>query len=180
MSSVEVKDNGYAKLLQQVRGTVPVVRVGVFGERAARVHAVSKKREKDSKKKQKKKTNEEETDTKTVELITLGQLADWLENGNETMPGRRWLSGYVEANKARILDMLNVTATNLLAGKLTNEKAMRLIGLQIVGDIKQRIANGLQPPNAESTIARKGSSTPLIDTGQFRNSIASEVLEVKE
>jgi hypothetical protein len=44
-----------------------------------------------------------------------------------------------------------------------------------VGVIKQRIANGIAPPNSPYTIARKGSSKPLIDTGQLRNSITYQV-----
>lgn len=37
---------------------------------------------------------------------------------------------------------------------------------------------GIWPANAESTIARKGSSSPLIDTTQLRRSITSDVVSV--
>lgn len=43
------------------------------------------------------------------------------------------------------------------------------------GEIQADIAAGIEPDNAPSTIARKGSSTPLIDTGVFRSSIAGRV-----
>ncbi len=36
---------------------------------------------------------------------------------------------------------------------------------------QEYIANGVAPPNAPSTIARKGSSKPLIDSGVLRTSI---------
>lgn len=42
---------------------------------------------------------------------------------------------------------------------------------KFAGEIQQKIAGQIPPPNAASTIAKKGSSTPLIDTGQFRSSI---------
>lgn len=46
------------------------------------------------------------------------------------------------------------------------------IGTYVVGRIQARISDGIAPPNAPSTIARKGSSTPLIDTGRLRQAIA--------
>lgn len=49
------------------------------------------------------------------------------------------------------------------------------LALKVEGDIKQRIANGIDPANAPATIAAKGSSTPLIAKGQLRASVTSEV-----
>lgn len=53
--------------------------------------------------------------------------------------------------------------------------ALKRFALKVEGDIKQRIANGIAPANSPATIAAKGSSTPLIDKGQLRASIASVV-----
>jgi hypothetical protein len=52
---------------------------------------------------------------------------------------------------------------------------MKLIGMRVVGDIQDRISDGIPPPNSPITIARKGSSKPLIDSGQLRQSISFEV-----
>lgn len=54
-------------------------------------------------------------------------------------------------------------------------KELERVGLWAQGSIQQRISDGIPPPNAESTIRRKGSSTPLIDTGQLRTSIKYRV-----
>lgn len=54
-------------------------------------------------------------------------------------------------------------------------KAYNLIGAAGVADVQRLIAQGLEPENADSTKARKGSSTPLIDTGAFRQSVTFEV-----
>ena len=54
-------------------------------------------------------------------------------------------------------------------------KGMERLGLQVTGDIKRAISDGIPPPNAPSTIAHKGSDTPLIDTGRLRQSISHEV-----
>ena len=45
------------------------------------------------------------------------------------------------------------------------------IGLQMSSIIKERIRDIRTPVNAPSTIAKKGSSNPLIDSGELINSI---------
>lgn len=91
------------------------------------------------------------------------------------VPERSFLRGYVDENKARIRGMIKSLATMVQQGKLDQDTALEKLGLTIVGEIQKRIAKGIPPPNAESTIARKGSSTPLIDTGQLRSSITHKV-----
>ena len=48
--------------------------------------------------------------------------------------------------------------------------ADRLGGL-VAGAVQENIRDLKNPPNAPSTIARKGSSNPLIDTGTMRTSV---------
>lgn len=50
------------------------------------------------------------------------------------------------------------------------------IGLVIAEAIKTKITSIRTPPNAASTIKRKGSSKPLIDTGRMRASIRHQVV----
>jgi hypothetical protein len=45
--------------------------------------------------------------------------------------------------------------------------------------MQQRIADRIDPPNAASTIKRKGSSVPLIDEGILRTSILGQVERLK-
>lgn len=58
---------------------------------------------------------------------------------------------------------------------MTPRKMLALLSEVALGHIKQAISDGLPPPNTESTIQRKGSSKPLIDTGELRNSLQSLV-----
>lgn len=55
------------------------------------------------------------------------------------------------------------------------DKALEKFGLWAVGQVQARIASNIPPPNAPSTVAKKGSSTTLIDTGQLRSSITYKV-----
>ena len=66
----------------------------------------------------------------------------------------------------------------VLSGEMDARKALGLIGVKVVAWIKETIRAGLTPPNAPSTIERKGSSTPLVDDGQLINSIHFEIVEV--
>lgn len=49
------------------------------------------------------------------------------------------------------------------------------VGEGIKGQLQQSIASNTPPPDAPSTVARKGHSRTLIDTGHMLNSVAYEV-----
>jgi hypothetical protein len=132
----------------------PRLRVGVFGAEASKTYA-----------------------TERGEVVTVGQVAEWLENGTWNAPPREWLAGYVRDNESRIKEMIKRAAEQVASGRMTAEQALNLVGLKVKGEIQARIASGaLQPANADSTIKRKGSSVPGIDSGQFRASIGAEVV----
>lgn len=50
------------------------------------------------------------------------------------------------------------------------------VGELCASDVKRKITTLREPPNAPSTIARKGSSNPLIDTGTMRANVRSRVV----
>ena len=56
-------------------------------------------------------------------------------------------------------------------------RALRLAGEAIAGQLRQSIRDTNSPPLAASTIARKGFSKPLIDTGHLFASVDYEVKE---
>lgn len=57
------------------------------------------------------------------------------------------------------------------AGRKDATGMLSTIGNTIEGDIKRKIATGPFTPNAPSTVRRKKSSKPLIDSGRMRSSI---------
>ena len=60
------------------------------------------------------------------------------------------------------------------------KKAYALLGIAAEAVIQKAFASrgfGLWKPNAPLTIAKKGSDSPLIDTGQLRKSVTSAVVE---
>ena len=57
------------------------------------------------------------------------------------------------------------------AGKLTAEIGAGLLGELHQKDVQKKISSHPPPPNAPSTIAKKGSSGTLVDTGLLRQSV---------
>jgi hypothetical protein len=117
--------------------------------------------------------------------ITVAELAAIHEFGLG-VPERSFLRSYFDANEALLTSAIVRLTKSLIDQVLKNKKpatvqqqsnVLNKLGLFIVGGIQARISAGeITPPLAESTIARKGSSTPLIDTGQLRSSISHEVV----
>lgn len=62
--------------------------------------------------------------------------------------------------------------------RANNYDALRTLqqaGEAVAGQLRQSIVDTNAPPLAESTIARKGFSTPLVETGHMLNSVDYEV-----
>lgn len=88
------------------------------------------------------------------------------------IPQRSFVRAWVDENRPAIAARQRALATQVLAGKLTEQQALDQLGAWAAGQIQQRISAGIAPPNAASTVDRKGSATPLIDSGQLRSSVS--------
>lgn len=56
-------------------------------------------------------------------------------------------------------------------GRIDSTRALKILGETHQANIQDSITNLSTPANAPATIERKGSSNPLIDTGQTRQSV---------
>ncbi|WP_252715295.1 hypothetical protein [Acinetobacter junii] len=56
-------------------------------------------------------------------------------------------------------------------------KIKQILGMQAAADVQMYMVNGKFAPLKAKTIKRKGSSKPLIDTGQLRQSITYKVVD---
>jgi hypothetical protein len=107
---------------------------------------------------------------------TVAEIAAFHEYG-EGPPERSFIRAWVDASEEQIASDLKKMGEAIARGKLTPTMALERLGLLYVGQVQQRIAAGIAPPLAQSTIDRKGSSTPLVHTGQLRSSIRHKVSE---
>ena len=89
------------------------------------------------------------------------------DQGTKRIPERPFMvpAGNKAANKT-----INITVHSI-AGGMDEQQALSKAGELFVGFIQKEITNLKEPPNAESTILKKGSSNPLIDSGDMRKSV---------
>lgn len=118
--------------------------------------------------------HEKDADKRKVEghgEVNNVDIGTWAEYGSATEPSRSWLRSTIDTNKNKYGEMLRSLAIQIIDGKQTPQKAMAILGEAAKADMIATINAGIPPPNAPETIARKGSSKPLIDTGSFKQSI---------
>lgn len=104
------------------------------------------------------------------EGTSLAEIGFYNEFGTRTIPARSFIrSTHDDKNGWR--DLTQRLYASVLDLKRPAKQALGLLGTAAQDDIKRKITDLDAPPNAPSTIALKGSSNPLIDTGQMRASI---------
>jgi hypothetical protein len=109
--------------------------------------------------------------------IMMAMIAAVQEYGSpkQGIPERSFIRSWVEGSKTEINQMLLRLLQAVEDGKLTSYMALKKLGAFGVGGIRKKISTGPFKRLAESTIRRKKSSKPLIDTGQLRNGIHYKV-----
>lgn len=150
---VTSKDAGAKATRQRLAhlAAAPAVEVGVLGEKAEATHG------------------------EDGSGISVGAIAEIHEYGLG-VPERSWLRAWVDGNRGDIAKRISGLAKAAAAGRITPPQAAAQLGMWCVGQIQKRIASGIGPELADATIARKGSSVPLIDKGQLRQSVTSRVV----
>lgn len=96
--------------------------------------------------------------------------AAWNEFGTATIPERSFLRSTMDNNRAKYLRLQEEAVERMIDG-LSPRIAYGAIGLTAVADVRRTIQNHVPPPNAPSTIRRKGFDHPLIETGHLSDSI---------
>lgn len=89
--------------------------------------------------------------------------------GTSTIPERPFISNAIRDNQSSYKQALTTSAAKIVRGETDTRSVLAKLGIKAQGDIQTEITNLADPPNAPSTIAKKGSSNPLIDTGAMRN-----------
>ncbi len=102
---------------------------------------------------------------------SVAQIAAWNHFGTGRIPARPFLSLALDGRTTEVKRMTERVAKAILSAKPA-EPILRAVGEWARNRVISFINRGVAPPNAASTIARKGSSTPLIDTGVLKGSIS--------
>lgn len=115
--------------------------------------------------------------------ITTAQVGAVHEFGSKdgTIPQRSFIRGTVSEMASQITEMQGEHLTYVLAGTITYQNALKRIGMTVKQRIQSRIREGISPANKPATIAAKrGKTTPLINTGHMLNSITYKVRMQRE
>ena len=91
------------------------------------------------------------------------------------IPQRDPLRPPLIANAQRYSDLLALGLKNALADGTDPKLVYEKIGIVATNDVYDYFVTGNFKPLSEKTIKAKGSSKPLLDTGELRNSISYEV-----
>ena len=143
MNRVEERDLGWKRIQREIQAAKSAsVRVGVLADAG--------------------------TSDDGVDLV---DIAVFNEFGTKRAPPRPFIRGAFD-EKQRDLTRLKARLWNqVLAGRLDTRRALGLLGQTHEDQIKVYMTELSAPENAASTVAAKGSSNPLIDTGRLRASI---------
>lgn len=98
-------------------------------------------------------------------------VAAWNELGTINIPSRPFMRDTVENNENEISDFMKKEVLDIVKNGKTAEQAFKEIGIKVKDLMQQTITEGNFTPNAPSTIRKKGSSKPLIDSGRMRQSV---------
>lgn len=87
------------------------------------------------------------------------------------IPARPFLAPAVENGAPEYRRLVELMLPKVMSGEMEMQTLLAQMGQLAEGHVKQQITDLRTPPNAQSTIDKKGSDNPLIDTGALRQSI---------
>lgn len=106
---------------------------------------------------------------------SIAYIAAWNEFGTIHIPSRPFMRDTVKNRKDEITKKAQRALWAEFARGGSAESVLNKIGIITKSALQREIRDGEFVPNAPETIARKGSSKPLIDTGRMRQSIIYEI-----
>lgn len=121
-------------------------------------------------------------DSREGEAVTNAEIAMVHEYGSPSqgIPERSFLRASIDLNREKYRAYLRKAIGALLEaakkGPIDTRGIFERLGLMAAADVKALMRlEGFFTPLKPETIARKGSSKPLIDTGQLLNSVTYEL-----
>lgn len=121
--------------------------------------------------------------TGQAEALTNAELAAVHEFGAPSVgiPERSFIRGPFDAHREDYTSALGKLLGKALEGEKDFAKALGIVGQMMARDMRAAITRSSGgyapfPPNSPATIEKKGSSRPLIDSGQLRRAVTSTVV----
>jgi hypothetical protein len=106
---------------------------------------------------------------------TIGAIAAMHELGLG-VPERSFIRSWIDDNEKMLSADAAAALQSVIAGKESRNKAFSRITTKWVNAMRKNIADGnIRPPLAATTIARKGHSVPLLESGTVLNAITGKI-----
>lgn len=115
----------------------------------------------------------EQTNARSESPLPNAALANFHEFGLG-VPERSFLRSTFDKNLEGYWRSLKTRAGMVLAGRITIQSTLDSLGKRVQDDIRNTIHSGVPPQLADSTVAAKGSTKQLIDSGQLVQAITFE------
>jgi len=93
------------------------------------------------------------------------------EFGTDNIPKRPTLREGVDNARRDISEFITDQAELVISGDASPESVMDGVGAIAQASVQQEIVDLKYPPNTAETIKRKGSSNPLVDTGEMKGAV---------
>jgi len=117
---------------------------------------------------------------KALTVAQLGAIHEFGSSDGKHPPMRSFMRATESKNRAKIVALCSKLLNLVIDGHKGEKAALGTLGEYVKNLMKTTIQKGVPPALKASTIARKGSSKPLIDTGQLINSIDWQVVGAKK
>ena len=88
-----------------------------------------------------------------------------------TIPARSYIRSTMDEKEGVYHSSARKLLNQIIDGGMTKYDALDLMGQKIEGDIKRKTITLRSPPNAPSTIRKKGSENPLVNQGFLGGSV---------
>jgi hypothetical protein len=111
--------------------------------------------------------------------FTMIELAAVHEFGTSDgrVPERAWIRLSFQTSEKELSAFIAPLAAAVVQDKMDIMRALGLVGQWGVAEVRRTVTQSdIPPPLADSTIARKGSDRPLLDTGRMLQSVQYEIV----
>lgn len=92
-----------------------------------------------------------------------------------TIPERAFLRNGYDENKDEVIAKAEAVLGDVIGGTMSENQLFEIIGLLMKSKIQDYARDLDSPPNHPYTVEKKGSSNPLVDTGDMIGSISYKV-----
>lgn len=108
--------------------------------------------------------------TNMADMATIAAVHEFGSKARN-IPARSFLRPAFDVHKKKLMRLKERLAKDMIDGKIGFQQAFGILGEFAVNKVKRQIDAVMEPPLKPESIRRKGSSKPLIDTGQMRATV---------